>query len=99
MGVMNQPQISHTQGLCQKAAQLIGVEIPHTHLLIDAVAPLEDSLAQSPVLLRYPVPLSRLCCPVGALLLLLLLLCYGRRRAHTNRAHRPSDGGALAWTR
>ena len=46
MGVMNQPQISHTQGLCQKAAQLIGVEIPHTHLLIDAVAPLEDSLAQ-----------------------------------------------------
>ena len=69
MGVMNQPQISHTQGLCQKAAQLIGVEIPHTHLLIDAVAPLEDSLAQSPVLLRYPVPLSRLCCPVGALLL------------------------------
>ena len=75
---MNQPQISHIQGLCQKAAQLIGVlEIPHisvTHLLIDAVAPLEDSLAQSPVLLRYPVPLSRLCCPVGALLLLLLLM-------------------------
>ena len=78
MGVMNQPQISHTQGLCQKAAQLIGVEIPHTHLLIDAVAPLEDSLAQSPVLLRYPVPLSRLCCPVGALLLL-LCYCYGRK--------------------